>query len=86
MVQDPREPGFKFLVTEELLRFRGTAVAASSCIVIQQEMRRVDEHLARRDADVHRQKFEASALLGIQFDVHKLSLCHRVIGLSIELW
>lgn len=70
--QEAHEPGFEFLVAEEHLRLSRAAVLAASRIVIQQELRGFDEHLARRLAGLDRDQLEPRSLVVIQFNFHKV--------------
>ena len=81
-----REPRLEFLFGEELLGWSRSPRREVVRVAIEQKLRCVDENLGGRFPGVDRNKFDPRALLVTQFDVHGLSLCCRVRGLSIELW
>src|SRR6266702_3761511 len=83
LAQEAREPVFKLFAGEELLRLSGAAaVLAASRIVIQQELRSLDEQFAGWLAVQDRDKLEPRSLLEIQINVHmfKPKLCRGPVN------
>ena len=86
VAQQAGEPGLKLVFREELLRGRRFPRREVVRVAVHQELGCIDEDLGGRPPGMDRDEFDPVALIVSEFEVHGLSVCSRVRGVSIELW